>query len=292
MGEDIKCTHYWKCGSRRYDGPNACITPEHCLKCGAARDLIETWEKKGQIPIRSYTAIRYPKGKSEIKEDTTLGEEQLEKKDQETENQGGQDAGTIEKGLLKGKPESQGKGGNTQKMREYHDAHKKEIISDYKYMGFSATARKWEIPSGSMSGLLRRWGIETSKSAKKHGKKTVSPLELVEERTVPVGTDGSKIRSAADNSSNSRTILREAGDTILADFNKGILIKDICVKWGISRKSFENFRRKHGMSVGPRKQNLNIVDIVDGIFKEASDIYDAKQRWIGAKTVIEAMKVE
>lgn len=276
-----ECKHHWDIGSRRREG-DVLITPERCRLCGGEHELIEKWNAgwkhgHGNPDTRHYTEIRYPNGKPEIKEDTTLVTQQ---EGQEVKDQGGGEQ-TQEK------PESQGKGGNTTNMRDYYEQNKEAILADYAYMGFSATARKWKIPSGSMSGLLRRWGVETTKSKnrqkKEKGKGVLSAAEK-SHRDTPPGID------AEDNFTKSREIEAHA-DEIIADIDSGMMIKKICSKWNISRKAFENFRRRHGLVVGINKPKVDIIAIVDQIFDEETDIKAAKQRWYGAKSVIQMMRI-
>lgn len=277
MTTDVNCNpHYWKCGTRRNDGDNRTITPERCLKCGADRDLIEIWAQKGQIPARSYTEIHYPNGKPEIKEDTMVNEV----KGQEFKDQGGEEQLQQEQ-PSEDKPKSQGKGGNTTSKREYYDANKEAILADYAYLGFSGTARKWKIPTGSMPGLLRRWNVGTTKSHKRIKKVPVSKDRQAEDHPAII---------AEHNAAKNREIESHA-DEIIADIDSGMMIKDICKKWNFSRKAFENFRRRHGLVVGPQKTQIDLVSIVNQIFAEETDIKAAKHRWLGAKSVIEMMRL-
>ena len=42
-------------------------------------------------------------------------------------------------------------------VAEFYDSHKKEILADIADMGRPKTGKKWQIPSPSITGLLKRW---------------------------------------------------------------------------------------------------------------------------------------
>jgi len=51
-------------------------------------------------------------------------------------------------------------------VAEFYDSHKKEILADISEMGTVKAREKWQIPSPSMVGLLKRW-LHTKESGPK-----------------------------------------------------------------------------------------------------------------------------
>lgn len=61
--------------------------------------------------------------------------------------------------------------GNLQDIKRYYDENKKWILADLEEMGTKATREKWHIPSGTWTGLRKRWGISPKQP---HSPKIVS----------------------------------------------------------------------------------------------------------------------
>jgi len=49
--------------------------------------------------------------------------------------------------------------GNHSKSK-YHNYNKTAILADYAKIGQTSTCKKWNIPSGTIVGLVRRWGVK------------------------------------------------------------------------------------------------------------------------------------
>lgn len=50
---------------------------------------------------------------------------------------------------------------------EFYDSHKKEILSDIADTGRPKTQKKWQLPSPTLTGLLKRWLHEKDSGPKK-----------------------------------------------------------------------------------------------------------------------------
>lgn len=288
-----ECLHHWLYRAPYREGDNR-ITPEYCKYCWAEHNLIEEFNQSNIITSKYYTPITYPRGKRLKEEDTKMDMEKgagTEKREEEqsTELIPEMDNGGGQEHSPENRPKSHGKGGNTRVMMKYYDENKQAILSDCDYMGKAAAALKWKIPSATMNGLLKRWKKEEEEKETQPAKK--SGLQMLEEETIPkypLASKTLKIKKGLNTWEISKYIESNASK-ILADIESGMLIKDICAKWDISRKSLENFRRRHGLSVGILKPELNIFDIVDQIFEEEDDINIAKARWNGVKSVMKVM---
>jgi hypothetical protein len=62
------------------------------------------------------------------------------------------------------KPQGGGKGPGSKNIvvSAYYNFHKNEILADADRMGIDAMRKKWSIPSGTWTGLKRRWNVTAS----------------------------------------------------------------------------------------------------------------------------------
>lgn len=235
------CKHHWLIGNRRRDGDNS-ITPEHCKYCGGERDLVEAWNKglsyrnNSKPDSSKYSEIRYPGANRKIKirrtpvvkkEDTNiLGLDYtgapIKAYIEPAQAQASDEIGQLkEQGKTDNPPPIGTKGGDTVSRRKYYDNNKEAIIADYTSAGFIVTARKWDIPLGSLTGLLRRWKVTVNQPKLKH---EIEALPGAPAQEGPAAT------------------------------------------------FFGN--------------SMNIINLVDQIFAQETDIKGAEMRWTGVKSVL------
>lgn len=71
-----------------------------------------------------------------------------------------------------------------QEKHQYYKAHKAEILAKVKTKGESATRKEYQIPSGSWTGLMKRWGRREKATEAEGRARKVAPL-------VPVASSNS-----------------------------------------------------------------------------------------------------
>ena len=69
----------------------------------------------------------------------------------------GSQLGEVTPKKKRGRPRKRKNRSALMERHEYYLANKEAILTDHYALGHSRTAKKWEIPSSTLAGLMRKW---------------------------------------------------------------------------------------------------------------------------------------
>lgn len=263
--------HHWYLSNPLQGDNGERITHEQCLKCGAERDLIEVKVKKkgeyvnGRYYEPHYTEIRYPERREEMSKFTP-------------DNQA----------LLR------------EKHREY-ESRKQEIIAKYEvlkgeYGSLRKLSKDLDIPETSLRQLLNRWEVYESP------RKGIEPMESevktdgnidqnIDQQDIPVVYTKSNGVQSPQWSYERFRYVEDHAEEIKADILKGMLLRDVMLKWNIGKNALVSFRHRHGLMVIEKNyqrgiqitpNDTELIALFDKVL-EQDNILAARLFWQGVK---------